>query len=919
MKLSQKLVIAFMAFQAFQGLNATETVLPLKLKNYWKVFLNVKPPTSFTSVPASLPGTDGGAVKPKMVTLTNDTVDLGKLKGSFQAGDVAVLYNAFHSDKAGVAKAGVSADYWMKVYVNGNVVVDTMGKGNGSSSYVPNDHPFNMPIVKGDNLIVAVVRSGSAGWRFVCGAPRALNQKPNVKFTASAEWRPLEVPKRIMIKEGSALDLRALTRLPKESTFLSSIGLEEPRWLPRLITGPTGKLAAINRPDVPVRLRSAGVNFPWVIGHYKDDWKTAFFEEARNAQRLGYNALRMYPSVGRTYKTPKGQDKADYFLYTLGKTGMYCVLDCFIDRTLRAGWQPGESRRDLQLRMFLGDKIVRDSWINGTRTIMNHVNPYTGLAWKDDPTIACMILYNEQEWGFFHAKSKFSRQTQIEFDVKFRQWLERKYNEPKALAKAWGDSSIKSFVQVETPKSFPSWSHSERDNDFVLFCGELARECALWTRENLRSMGYKGQIAQYNISQWLEGQSIRWQEVPVTIANAYHNHPSGFERVGSKCGQNSSIGAGIWYWRGVASTRFADRPYIQTEFNHSFWNPYQHECGAVFGAYSALQGFDVISIHGGAAFPTPRKPGQLSVFGVAGSPIARAGEFLAACLYLRGDVKTSPHRIEIQVPKKYIEKGCNGARGVSSAQGKLAFMTGFSVAFPWAKPVAGVGVPAPADLVIEPDGGSAFKSAGGGWAVQTLDGESAKFSLDEAVKGMKAKGVLPKDNLSDPEKGVYQSDTGEITMRTKENLLKIVTKRSEAVSLEAGKRKPLDQLTVISSSVPALVAACAVDDKNLAESERVVLVYSTYAVNTDMELSADRVTLVNLGKAPVLVQSGALTTTLKNANADSMKLYALALDGSRQEELPLKRDTNGALKIDLNTSALKHGPSVFFELVSESK
>ena len=912
MHITTKISLAVL-LSSLLSLQAQDTSnLPLKMSGTWQVFLGVETPASFDKVPSELKTFDGKIVKVKTVKTESNlaNLDLGALNGSFEAGVNALVFTEIIAEKDGNVKAGAAADWQMEIYVNGKSVYSTMGKGNGSNSYKPEDHIFTFPVKAGKNLLAAKVKSGTAGWRFVLGNPSA--PKPNVKFEANDEWKIVKMDD-IFVKEGTALDQSAITELPYESNLMGLLGSKA---LPRLTIGTNGKLAAESRPDVPIRLRGTGINFPWVIGKAskQENWKAYFDQETIASKRQGYNLIRMAPAIQRKF-SPEALEKTDYFLATLGKNRIYCMVDCFLDTDIRASWETGASRMDSTLRMYMGDEIVRSSWKRATSFMMNHVNPYTGLAWKDDTTIACMVLYNEQEWGFFHAKSSIAKETQMEFDVKFRQWLERKYNDYKTLAKAWGEASIKSFAEIETPASFPSGSKKVRDNDFVLFCGDLSRENIQWMTKTLRETGYKGLIAQYNISHWLEGQEVRWEESQVTIANTYHNHPTGFDKAGSKCGQDSSIGSGAWYWRGVASMRFADRPFIETEFNHSFWNPYQYECGAVFGAYSALQGLDALSIHGNGTFSTSKASG-LSTFEVAKSPIARAGEFLAGYLYLRKDVKTSPHRIELQIPSDYVNKDGNGSKSVSSEQGKLAFITGFSLAFPQAKRAEGVAnIPTP-DLVLGPDGGSEFQSAGGGWAINSQDDKSAKFSLASAVKGLKEKGIIKEDNLSDPEKGIFQSDSGEITMRTKENLLKIVTARSEAIALEGGKSEKADALNVLKTSVPALVAASAVDTEKLTVSKRIVLVYSTYAVNSGMELSNDRTTLVNLGGAPVLMRVGKLELTLKNSNASKMSLYALGFDGTHHEKLPLKY-ADGILNVSIDTATLKDGPTPFFELVAE--
>ena len=136
----------------------------------WSLFLDVTAPGSFNSIPTELSGAKG-VMKVQPVSLTDGALNLGQLAGSFKEKECAVLYNQFDSDKAGLVRVGVSADWWLELYANGEKVYSTLSDGNGSQAFAPGDHIVEFPVKAGRNILAAKVLSGSAGWRFVCGAP----------------------------------------------------------------------------------------------------------------------------------------------------------------------------------------------------------------------------------------------------------------------------------------------------------------------------------------------------------------------------------------------------------------------------------------------------------------------------------------------------------------------------------------------------------------------------------------------------------------------------------------------------------------------------------------------------------------------------------------------------------------------------
>ncbi len=693
-------------------------------------------------------------------------------------------------------------------------------------------------------------------------------------IVANSEWKVVDTSD-VQVKSGSALDLTPMTAVP-----LVDGPAGGSKRLPRLVIGPRGKLVAEDKPDTPVKLKgfifhvvddaAMSVNtFSW-FGE-GPNWKEGVDRFIRTSRNQGYNLFRVFDidlmsPKKRLSIEPELLDKVDYLLARMGQQGVYLHLTLlgyglFQPEAPSLKYDPEVQCRecDFKAKMFLGDPEMRRIWLYAAETLMNHVNPYTGLAWKDDPAIVCVEPYNEQESGLL-ARYMKSAESKEAWHQRFREWLETKYQTPQALAEAWAETNITSFSQITSPAEKlafvpPSYNwagieSSPCDQDFTLFVTELARENLAWYTANLKRIGYDGLVGHYSLSQWWGDHAARYEYSSMAIRNQFFAFTWGYwgGADGVFCPQYSSVGAIVPHIRGMIGSKFADRPFCMTEYNHCFWNRYQREMGIVHGVYSALQGFDAMVY---ASTPVVDEVKKLGSFMPGGSPITKPSEFLFTCLFVRGDVKASDHRVELQVPLTVLSE----FKQASKQQTKLGLMTGFALSFPELQPPKEVVQPAEPDVILTPAGDAKIRQAAKWTAAGVVaEGEKAGESLDALVARMKRSGILPEANISEPSKGVFQSDTGEITMRAGENLLKVATPFSEAVTLEAGRSEPVGRLEVLGSDTAAMIGVCAMDGKELAESRRMVLLYTTEAANTGMVVTPDRTMMFNDGGLPVLMK-----------------------------------------------------------------
>ncbi len=871
------------------------TTIPVRLGDQWKVVRGAK--SGFEAVPA------GAETVRKPTDATpgkTNRIDLHRKGDEPLENRSAILYNEFDADADGFMRTGFSADWRMKIVLNGEEVYSTLEKGNGSSSFSAGDHTADLPVRKGRNLLAVQVLSGSAGWCLAWGAPQ-----PTIRYTACDEWQPVDMSE-VHVKRGTALDLSGQIDAPA-----GKFG--------RAIVAPNGLLAFEKQPEKNVRLHGFTSGIPDEIWRNCPDEEfranaTAFAKAARSQ---GYNLFRMHGLDGwicaMTDKdmaiNPKYLDRWDFLISEMKKEGVYVqfVVLSFNLYGASSIYSETFAKRNMhKMLLYMGNEWEQTRFRYGVETLMNHVNPYTGLAWKDDPTIVIVEYYNEEYLGmarYEDAAKSFPEDHKFVLGV-WNDWLKKRY---ASVPEAQRPAAVRSG-NAEIPRG-----KDELVNDYAIFCYEKIKETNRWCDKVIRDAGYKG-LTTENSALILSSAAAGWETLQVVDNHVYFCHPSDWSKPGSRVGQQSAVGQFAPYFRSIAAGRLTGRPQFIGEFNHCFWNPYQHELPMAFNVYAAYQNFSSLALH---SHPVLYKGGRFTVGNFSGgtSPVSRAGQFLSNMFFLRGDVTPSSRLVALTVPEKFLWSDGNGARAVSSEQSKLALLTGFGLAFPWAPTPEGITPGRKPDLAVLPTGAADVETHG--WYTSVIETKDRNFSLSDTVAEMKKRGILPKENLTDPERGIFQTDTGEITMRQAEKLVKVVTPLTEAVTMEAGKAERLGVLEVRNSTADACIGATSIDGKPLAESGRIVLVYSTEMVNSGMELSGSRATLIKFGAPPALMRTGTLELSLESRNGSGFALYALAIDGTRTERIPLAPPAGGRLSIRIDTAKLAKGPTPFFELVRE--
>lgn len=734
---------------------------------------------------------------------------------------------------------------------------------------------------------------------------------------AGREWRPVDTSD-LVVKAGSALDLSGLVDRSPAGTW------------GRVTVDAAGRLVFEKRPERELRFFSIQLLPGSTIGmQYMSHAEVEALVET--IVRQGYNMVRIHgpgrflvgPGRGAALKNqdtfplpetadeiefdPVAQDRLDYFIYLLKKNGIYINLDglvSFVGFSSEVGLSiAARHSNSAKVQMFV-NPARRRNWTAGVSKILTHRNPYTGTALKDDPVLALLQYYNEQDIRLD------LRDYSDAFQPLWSEFLQRKYRSYSSLYAAWqgrcGDVALPpdgSFSQVPGISFKVARTNTPAGIDMTRFQAERELEMTRFYQREMARIGYRGLTTQWDMATRLVHLPAR-AEMPVITMHGYHAHPSGYGGSrGITLNQKSPLAEGGSAVKRQSTARWLDRPYLITEFGFVFWNRYRHEQGLVYGACASLQNWNGIACHCNQAV---LYGDALVSFQVGHDPVGRASELVTAFCYLRGDVRPSPHTVEIPISEEFAF----GGRAMGAIPDELSRMwiwsrIGLTFAGRYRAPVS-------ADLRITPDGTA---QTGGSDMFEEIRATRGTAGLERYCALLKRDGILPGNNRSNPARGLYESDTGEIFMNVKTAELSLQTVRLEGAVLKSDHPVTLDALTVERCTVPVAVTVVSLDRRSIRNADRLLAVIATDARNSNMRFSdKEETTLESIGTLPVLVKTGRFRLAIARPDQAEFHAYALKLNGERASELPVSR-RNGRLILEIDSGALPEEPALFYELV----
>ena len=347
--------------------------------------------------------------------------------------------------------------------------------------------------------------------------------------------------------------------------------------------------------------------------------------KARSANLSGEAALKSVDVVNDDI------DRLDYLLAKCFEHGIYVTTDLYVSRTVL--WRDVGIDRDgdMDKQLFKTYVGLHDgaysNWCHWARAFLEHVNPYTGRAYKDEPGLPLISLINEGKYGMGWGGSGKGRDPVVQ-----AAWRQCRMEMQNAECRMQNDAG-------DTP---PLPGANARDSADALFDNWINRR--IWERGTafVRALGCRALLTNDNNGRW-HGEGEGLTPLYDYVDNHFYvDHPQFLEqswRLPSKCGNANPIKAELpsLLHRGYAKN--ASKPYAITEWNFSGPGRYRGMGGILTGAMAAEQEWDGLwrfaySHSNGNLVDGKGYPGY---FDCVTDPLIAASDRASVCLYLRGD------------------------------------------------------------------------------------------------------------------------------------------------------------------------------------------------------------------------------------------------------------------------------------------
>lgn len=604
------------------------------------------------------------------------------------------------------------------------------------------------------------------------------------------------------------------------------------------------------RPGVPVRFW--GTNLCFNALYSRPEYTIRILDDL---VRNGCNTVRLHHFDGILTQgeaasgrfDPERWKQLDFFVAEARKRGLYLTLDLFTSRHEAVQMKHGNlPNRDYKALCYF-DKDVRNDFIRFAKALFDHVNPYTGTAWREESAIILLNLINEGT--LTRTTSGMSPRVQKTVETRFKEFLGRKGLPPEPLN--YGTH----------------WQE---------FLAETGKEFFADVKERL---GLKIPLSDQNFyTPALDTRTV----YDYVDAHLYWALPQFIGKQPWRLPSFTTTKSAISAWSGmigpIAAQRILGKPMTITEWNHCYPNPTYFDGPFLIAAYSALQNFSGLwqfgySHSGNFYF----KPGPLGSFDFCNNPVLAHAMRLGALIFLRKDVAPASTTFAFS------------AEAAEKKAAKLALQA--KIGLCWEN-----GTKANAEILYP---GKPQKTEAPRFFAETETG---------IVRALKAAGILSA-NSTDFSRGSVRSVTDELMLDAEKNTFSIVTSCSESLLGPANRLLKGRVVSVKNRNAFAAVSLASADGLPLSESKRLLILHLTEnknegAVFRDSSMSV----LEKNGRAQQLLRRNLADLHINLQG--NFHVYACSGTGKRLFEVSVQAGANG-FRVTLDNASAPGGVLIY--------
>lgn len=520
-------------------------------------------------------------------------------------------------------------------------------------------------------------------------------------------------------------------------------------------------------------------------------------------------------------------DALDYLIYCLKNEGIYVYLDLLTYRHFKSGdgVMQFENLRDSAKPWCNVNPRLIELQKEFATQLWTHYNPYTKLAYKDEPAIALTEIVNECD--LFGGGGGYGEQVyeyEKEFREFFRDWLcenNIKYDWENCEIKGNNDTAIVNFKIYITQK----------------FYREMY-DC-------LRSVGVKIPITGTN---WSNLNALTYANSIMDFTDGHNYFYDWRWNHKVRACANSSITSYFEVFPNLAMNKIAEKPYFVSEWDMPWPNAYRAEGPIYYACVGALQGWSGFTIHTYSygtqlnemkilgreqSTPVGGIPYREGIFSTWNDP-AKFGLFYhCALITRRQDIKPTNDKVAINV--KELEKS-----------EYTAFKT----------------------VLEQKTAGCVFDGKAPEGYSELFDDISKEYPQENEDYFETPDGQMKRDLVN--KIGCVDTDRTKIAYGFLSNVKEINFGNGE--------------MKISAQSDFGVIALSSLTDEAICNSDNILLSAIGRAENTDMKFVSD--ILVDIGKPPIIAEVLEADISIKTEKGKALKVWGVNAEGFYSGEVP---------------------------------